>query len=248
VSTEAIPASHEPLRGLDRLLELQDLDLSIDRLQRRLNELEAQGELQALRGRLAGLESQLGEVRLSIDEVETAQRRLENDIESMELKIEAERKRLYDGSVANAKELQSIEAEVQSLRGRKSRKEDEILDLMERREELDARARPIDGDLKEARQRVAEIEEGSARELVEVETALRNRWAERDALLPAFDEELLGMYEDLRRQKNGVAAAALVDGVCQGCHQQLSPVFLDRMKRSEGLQRCEHCRRILIPA
>ena len=37
-----------------------------------------------------------------------------------------------------------------------------------------------------------------------------------------------------------------VDGVCQGCHQRLSPLELDRLKRSPGLRRCEYCRRILI--
>ena len=57
---------------------------------------------------------------------------------------------------------------------------------------------------------------------------------------------MLELYEDLRRQKKGVGAAALVDGVCQACHEQLSAVQLDKLKRSEGVRRCEHCRRILV--
>ena len=60
------------------------------------------------------------------------------------------------------------------------------------------------------------------------------------------DPELLELYEDLRRQKKGVGVAALVDGVCQGCHEKLSAVELDRLKRTEGIKRCEYCRRILI--
>ena len=43
-----------------------------------------------------------------------------------------------------------------------------------------------------------------------------------------------------------VAAVALEDGVCEGCHQMLSAVYLDRLKRSEDIRRCEYCRRILI--
>jgi predicted nucleic acid-binding Zn-ribbon protein len=65
-------------------------------------------------------------------------------------------------------------------------------------------------------------------------------------MLPSFDADLLELYEDLRRQKKGVGAAALVDGVCQGCHQQLSAVELDRLRRADGIRRCEHCRRILV--
>jgi predicted nucleic acid-binding Zn-ribbon protein len=79
-----------------------------------------------------------------------------------------------------------------------------------------------------------------------VSRGLGERRAERDALTPALDEELLELYEDLRSAKKGVGAARLVDGVCQGCHQKLSAMELDRIRRTEGIRRCEYCRRILI--
>jgi predicted nucleic acid-binding Zn-ribbon protein len=81
---------------------------------------------------------------------------------------------------------------------------------------------------------------------VELEKALGEHKAERHAMLPAFGEELLELYEELRQQKKGIGAAALVDGVCQACHQKLSPMYLDRLKREQGIRRCEYCRRILI--
>jgi len=37
-----------------------------------------------------------------------------------------------------------------------------------------------------------------------------------------------------------------VDGVCQACHEQLSAVELDRLKRMDGVKRCEYCRRIVV--
>ena len=61
-----------------------------------------------------------------------------------------------------------------------------------------------------------------------------------------FDPELLELYDDLRKQKKGVGVAALVDGVCQGCHEKLSAVELDRIKHTEDVPRCEYCRRILV--
>jgi predicted nucleic acid-binding Zn-ribbon protein len=65
-------------------------------------------------------------------------------------------------------------------------------------------------------------------------------------LTVSVDPELLELYEELRPQKKGIAAVALVDGVCQGCHEQLSSVEIDRLKRTEDTKRCEHCRRILV--
>jgi hypothetical protein len=63
------------------------------------------------------------------------------------------------------------------------------------------------------------------------------------APLPA---ELVALYEKLRTTKNGVGAAALTGGTCQGCHMQISNKEVERIKAEGGLQRCENCRRILV--
>jgi predicted nucleic acid-binding Zn-ribbon protein len=233
-------------RGLDRLLDLQELDIAIDRLHVRLATLEAGDEVQSLRRKVQEEEGRLGELKLALDAVAREQKRLEGDVDSMEQKIEAERKRMFDGSVANPKELQSIAAEVESLQHRKSRTEDGVIEKMEQHEELEGRLGPIEAEVASARQRAGEIEETSGRELVEIEQDLKAREEKREALAREIDEDLLDLYEDLRRSKKGVGAAALVDGVCQGCHQKLSPVYLDRLKRDEGIRRCEYCRRILV--
>jgi len=247
VSEERSEADREAdFRGLDRLLELQEIDLSISRLEARRSELQGGEQLRAARDKVIEAEARVGELQLALDSVANEQRRLENDIDSIQRKIDAERARLYDGSVANAKELQSIQAEVESLRGRKSRLEDELIDQMERREDMETRLKPLEAEAAEAKERLAELEEGSAREFVELEKALAERNAERQAMLPAFGQDVLDLYDDLRLQKKGIGAAALVDGVCQACHQKLSPMYVDRMKRERGIRRCEYCRRILI--
>jgi predicted nucleic acid-binding Zn-ribbon protein len=236
----------DPVRGINRLLELQELDLSIDRLRARLEALDVGDEVRQARSRLAQAEARLGELRLALDAVSGEQRRLEGDVDSLERRIGAERTRLYDGTVANPKELQSIEAEVEGLVARKGRMEDLVLEQMERREGLDARIGPLEAEAAEARGRLEEVEEGSARELVEVEKGLGELTARREQLVLEVDPDLLQLYEDLRRQKKGVAAVALEGGVCQGCHQKLSPMYLDGLKRDEGIRRCEYCRRILV--
>ena len=233
---------------MDRLLTLQDLDLSIDRLTSRRRELETEEDIRMARSRLEEAERRLGEIRLAIDALGREQRRLEGDVDSFERKIQAESRRLFDGSVANARELRSIEAEVGGLRARKARTEDAVIDHMERLEQLGERLASAEAEVTEAGDRVAELEETTARGMVEIQHALGSRLAERKALAVEVDPELLDLYEDLRRQKRGIGVAALSDGVCQGCHQKLSAVYLERLRRSTGIKRCEYCRRILIPA
>jgi hypothetical protein len=234
------------MKGIDRLLELQDLDLSLDRLRSRQGTLEEGEDVRATRERLDAAEAKLGDLKLELDAVERESRRLEGDIDSFTRKAEAEERRLYDGSVANPKELEAIQHEVQGLRARRSRVEDDLLDQMVRKEDLDERIKAADAEVQEIRDRLTEILGESATELRDIGESLAARAGERTALLSEFDPELLELYEDLRRQKKGIGAAALVDGVCQGCHQKLSAMEIDRLKRTDEVKRCEYCRRILI--
>lgn len=231
---------------MERLLELQEIDMAVDRLESRRRDLEAGDEVAEARRRAEAAEERLGELRLALDSVVREQGRLESEADSLERKIDAEQRRLYDGSVANPKELEAIQHEVANLRQRKGRVEDDVLAQMERREDMEARLPTLEAELAEARDRMAEIEAGSEREMSDIAGGLESRREERRAMVPAFDEELLELYEDLRASKKGVGAARLLDGVCQGCHQKLSAVELDRTKRAEGIRRCEYCRRILI--
>jgi predicted nucleic acid-binding Zn-ribbon protein len=236
------------VKGMDRLLDLQELDLSIDRLEARRGQLEGGEDVRAARERMQGAEERVGELRLALDSVVRELTKLEHDADSLEKRIEAERGRLYDGSVANPKELEAIQAEIRNLTERKRRVEDLELDQMERREDMEGKLPALEGELAETRDRLTEISAGSETELAELNGSLAARRTERSELASGFDEELLELYEDLRRSKRGVGAAALIDGVCQGCHQKLSAAERDRIKRSEGIRRCEYCRRILVPS
>jgi predicted nucleic acid-binding Zn-ribbon protein len=229
-----------------RLLALQEIDTAIDRLTARKRTLESGDELATARAAADAAERALGELGLQLDVVGRDQARLEHEIESLSQKAAAEDKRLYDGSVVNAKELGSIQHEIENLKRRRSDREDEMLGLMEVREELERRtaeARTVSDGL---RARVEEVGGAGLDELRDIDTELQAKVDKRQRTRPEIDPDVLELYEDLRKQKKGIGAAALVDGVCQGCHEQLSAMELDKLKRAEGVKRCEYCRRILV--
>lgn len=228
------------------LLELQELDTAIDRLTARLRALEAGEDLAAARAEANEAERIVGELRLRLDELARDQQRYEHEIDSMNQKAAAEERRLYDGSVANARELDSIRHEVENLTRRRSDREDEVLTVMQLREDVETEERAATERSDSLRAKVDEVEAAAADELQRVANELEERRSARERVAGSIDPELVELYEDLRPQKKGVAVAELVDGVCQGCHEQLSAVYLDRLKREAGPKRCEHCRRILV--
>ncbi len=121
-----------------------------------------------------------------------------------------------------------------------------MLGLMEVREELERRAAEARSTSDGLREQVAAVGGEAVEELTSIVAELEAKRAERETVVPDVEPDVLELYEDLRKQKKGIGVAALVDGVCQGCHEQLSAMELDKVKRVEGVRRCEHCRRILV--
>jgi uncharacterized protein len=234
------------MQGTDRLLALQEIDTAIDRLRTRRDALASGQTLADARAEADGAEQALGELRLQLDELGRDQRRFEQEIDSLSQKEAAENKRMYDGSIVNTKELEALQHELANLKKRRSDREDELLALMEQREEREVLAVGAETKATDLRAALDATSEAADEELAGVETDLERRTAERAELAPRIDPELLELYEDLRGSKKGVAAVALIDGVCQGCHEQLSAMEVDKIKRAEGVRRCPYCRRILV--
>lgn len=229
-----------------RLLTLQSTDTAIARLRARRGVLDEGGELAAARSAADAAEHRLGELRLKLDELGRDQMRFEHEIDSMTQKEHAEQTRMYDGSIVNARELEALQHEIASIRKRRSDREDELLGLLEMREQLEAEALVAEGDTAGMRIKADDAARAAAAELTGIDAELDRTTAERDTIASDIDADVLELYDDLRRLKKGIGAAALVDGVCQACHEQLSAVELDKVKRADGIRRCEHCRRILV--
>jgi hypothetical protein len=228
------------------LLDLQTIDLAADRLRARRDALEGGEDVRTARDAADAAERTLGDLGLEIDVLDRDATKLEHEIDSLTRKAADERSRMSDGSVANARELDAIGREVENLGRRQTDREDELLIIMERREELERRRADASGESTRLRAEVDRATAGSDAELRQVQADLDIRAGERAQLLAKIDPEVLELYEELRGTKRGVGAAALVDGVCQGCHETLSAVELDRVKHADAVTRCEHCRRILV--
>jgi len=228
------------------LIELQQLDIAIDRLRARIATLTAGSELAAAVRDADAAEARLGEIKLQLAELDRDTAKLEHDVDSLRQKASAEERRMASGSVANARELEAIGHEITNLRRRIADREDEELAIMERREILAAAEQDADGTATKLRDAADALRAAAGDELTTVEADLAAREGERPAAVAAVDPEALELYEELRPQKKGIGAAALVDGVCQGCHEQLSAVELSRVRAADGIPRCEYCRRILV--
>ena len=227
------------------LLDLQEVDSEIDHLleqRQSLPELEqyktAHADSETKRAALTNLEAELRELVLTVDKTE-------GELVIAEEKLGQQEQRLYAGGMS-ARETENMRMEVISLRQQKSRQEDEVLELLDRRE-------GVESAMEAARAELSVAEETERN----LESAISGRWREIDAeiaryegrkteIVPGIDEELLELYTDLRNRRGGVVVGALEGRTCGACHMELSA-----SEHHEVLQqhppRCIHCPAILVP-
>jgi predicted nucleic acid-binding Zn-ribbon protein len=229
--------------GVD-LYRLQCLDSDGDAQRRRLAEVEAAlEESETLRQARQAVER----AQAKVHKWALQQRDLELEIEGLSNRISDAEQRLYSGVIKNPKELADLQADVASLRRRRQKLEDDLLEAMVEREEAEgthAQAQERLGDV-EARWSAQQAELMGERE--ELQGKLAEIERERSALLPKIEAGDLTTYESLRRRKGGMAVVQLSDGACGGCGVAVSPSLEWQLRQGE-LACCGNCERIIVRA
>lgn len=232
------------MTSLADLLDVQALDTQIDRLLDERQSLPQLEEYKQSHERVTSLEKELQGARTDLRELELSLDKAEGELEILEVKLEEHETRLFAGGMS-ARETEHMRLEVQSLKGQKDALEERVLGLLER--------------VDPAREVVARLQEEigiESKRGTELETAIRDHWRRIDAeiarkeerkaeAVAPIDEDLMELYEKLRRTKEGVAIAPFDHGVCGGCHMTLSPTEQEEAL-SDELPRCVHCRRLLV--
>jgi predicted nucleic acid-binding Zn-ribbon protein len=232
--------------ALQQLLDLQTEDTAIKRLEERKASLPEARRLAEVNDQLAESTADLEIAQKQHDEIAREQDKLEGEIGIIDAKITKEEQRLFSGAVSNPKELGALQAEVAMLKRKRSESEDALLEVMVQKESASATLERLRGEQQAATKEAEELSATVAALTSEIDAQLQTHGAKREAATTPLPPELLELYEKLRATKNGVGAAALEGGTCQGCHTKLSNKEVERIKTEGGLQRCDNCRRILV--
>jgi uncharacterized protein len=231
-----------------RLLDLAGLDTELGRLDHRRRSLPEIAELDRLNGQAARTADALVTAETELADLDSEQARAERDVEQVRARIDRDRQRMDAGQVSSAKELESLQSEIQSLARRQSDLEEAVLELMERRESLEARRDGLAKTRDELAATIAEVTQRRDKALAEIGTEADKASASRVAVVSDEPSDLLVLYDKLREQHGGLGAAGLIRGSCQGCNLSLNSSDLAAIRAAapDEVLRCEECRRILV--
>ncbi|HST67010.1 MAG TPA: C4-type zinc ribbon domain-containing protein [Mycobacteriales bacterium] len=230
-----------------RLLDLQAHDSALARLEHRRRTLPELTAITEADGRLAALRDDVVRAETEVGDLDRELRRLEDDVEQVRRRSERDQQRMQSGAVP-AKELESLQHEVESLARRQSDLEDTELEVMQRREDADSRAAAVRSQVEEltASRSAAVAARDAAYEQIDAEAAADT--GGRAAVAAELPADLLALYEKVRAVSGGVGAAALKARRCEGCRLELQGGELRAARAAEPdeVLRCENCRRILV--
>ena len=231
----------------EKLLALQALDSSLIQLDHKAKNLPASKLLDektiahaTARDLCVAAETEKSDIKHELSKSEV-------DVEQVVSRIERDEKRLASGQ-GTPKELEQLQHELGSLAKRRAELEEIELEVMVRIESLDQRIASLSTERDALHEEVIKFSKEKDVALEEINRAKNATISERSALAGEIEPELLGLYEKIRSSADGIGAARLHAGQCQGCNLTINAADLSKINSlpDDDVVRCEECRRILV--
>ncbi len=234
------------MNSLADLLDLQAVDSEIDRLLHERTSLPVLTEYRRAHTRATALIAERDKVAAELRQTELALDKTSGELDLAEGKLAAEQNRLYAGGIS-ARDADYLRREVEMLERKKSEMEEEVLALMEQREELQTRLAGLETDVVTATETKAGFEATITEAWKGIDVDIARKERRKAEIVPAIPQPLIQLYETLRRQKDdGVAVGRLAEDTCGACHLRLTQAEQLEATRSHP-PRCIHCSAILVP-
>jgi predicted nucleic acid-binding Zn-ribbon protein len=231
-----------------RLLDLQELDSTLDRLSHRRRTLPELEQITDLEARLARLADDVVLLETEDKDLAREQAKVDGDVEQVRARMARDQQRLDAGQVGSPRELENLQSEIESLRRRQGELEDVELEVMEKREAVQRRLAELVAEREQTTLSLADTERRRDDLWGEIDAENDKASTQRAELAATLPDDLVALYEKVRGSSGGVGAAALRRGQCEGCHLQLNTTDLNRIREAadDEVVRCEECRRILV--
>jgi uncharacterized protein len=227
------------------LLEVVELDAELSRIAHRAGHLPERQDIERMQTDQVAVDDRLGALRIALEDLDAQILRFESEIDAVRQREDRDRSLLK--SVADAKQLSELQHEMETLQRRQSSLEDSLLEVMERREQLQAQqtaelagSEALQADLAAAQQAL----DGA---LDEIDQTRRLHSTRRDELTAALDPELMALYER-QRAGGGPGAGALLGRRCGACRIEIDRGELSRISAAaeDDVLRCPECGAILL--
>jgi predicted nucleic acid-binding Zn-ribbon protein len=224
------------------LYRLQQVDSQID---------QAQSRLKAIRQTLendAELRAALNDSEAADSKLKAAERLLrqsEQEVEKQRLKLQQTEASLYGGLVHNPKELQDLQKDVVSLKRHLETLEEREYQIMEEVEIAEKEFENTKATLANVKTGRGDQFQVLTDESDIINKDLERLASERNAVIRDLASQAIQAYDQLRKQRRGIAVTTVSDSACAACGTTLTASQQQSARSTSQLFHCPSCGRIL---
>lgn len=226
---------------IDILVELQEIEIKTEVLE--LETRKVSGQLDELDNELKAFESEIDEEEKEINDFKQKYRLCETDLQVNNTKAVKSQEKLK--LVKTNKEYQSSLKEIDEIKAINSKIEDEMLQYLEKIETSEKNiiekkeSYAILAERLKQEKDIIILESEQGRKKV---AQLGEKWK---TISKKIDPKLLEKFSVVKEMVSGRAIAAVKNAVCLGCNMQIPPQAYNELQRTERLEFCPHCQRII---
>jgi predicted nucleic acid-binding Zn-ribbon protein len=234
----------EQLKSLADLLDLQDIDLKIDKLLNTRNSLPELDEYKSAHGEVQRLTIALADAEELLSKVDLNLRKTNGELDLTAERAAKEQNRLYAGGMS-ARDADYLRREVEMLYARVSKMEDEVIGYLEDKEQAEADVERLSEESRHATALKDQLGATISERWRVIDKDLAIKEETKKASVSLVDDYLIEVYEKLREARQGRVVGRLTDGICGACHLRLTAAEVSKVSKDDP-PRCIHCRSILV--
>lgn len=226
---------------LKQLVDLQELDNHINRIETELADIPRQIEIHRSK-----LNNEISESKVLQHQQETLTKERhakELDLKSREDEIRTFNTQLY--SVKTNEQYKAIQHEIADVKSKISKLEDDILVIMESLDKTKEILNKKKVIIQQEETRFKEVEQKFKTEIQRLEELLKEAEKNRTKLVESIEPDLLRIYNRISSKWSGSALATVKGYVCQGCSMTLPAQVIAEVRKNDRIVQCENCSRIL---
>lgn len=176
-------------------------------------------------------------------EVEKGQRSKNAELEMNE--VQREKYRNEQREVTTNEAYIALENQIEFLDEKDSETEEEILELMEKGDQLKAELEELEADIARKNEKTSEKTSEFRSEQKNLEAQINKKLEERNSFLPKIDKKLSTQYHRWRERHKTNFIALGKNGTCESCRLTIQPQNLKEAQKYEKLVYCSSCKRLL---
>jgi len=228
--------------SLNNLIELQNLDAELEKLEALKGDLPQQ--IEKLKDELKDVEIRHEDLKRHLDESTKMKTESEGELQTLQEKLKKYQDQLYQ--VTSNREYDAITLETDTIKEKIDALEGLIIDFLQKEETLSAEAETLHSELVTLRESIAGKEEILLQKIKDMEKDVNKCSKKRDQVAALIKSPVLYQYERIRKGVGNTAVVGIQKYSCSGCFSTIPPQKAVEIKMMNQLILCESCGRILV--